>query len=42
VNQLVARLDMAQSVPMDLIAYRFDLILRGPNSTVFQNKTGGH
>ena len=42
VNQLVARLDMAQSVPMDLIAYRFDLILRGPNSTVFDNKTGGH
>ena len=42
VNQLVARLDMAHSVPMDLIAYRFDLILRGPNSTMFENKLGGH
>ncbi len=38
VNQLVARLDMAHSVPMDVRAYRFDLILRGPSSTMFENK----
>tara|TARA_B110000483_G_scaffold204079_2_gene246789 strand:- start:1720 stop:2451 length:732 start_codon:yes stop_codon:yes gene_type:complete len=41
VNQLVARLDMAHSVPMDLIAYRFDLILRGPNATMFENNLEG-
>ena len=41
VNQLVARLDMAHSVAMDLIAYRFDLILRGPNATMFENNLEG-
>jgi protocatechuate 3,4-dioxygenase beta subunit len=37
IEQLVARLDMAQSVPMDLRAYRFDIVLRGPNATMFEN-----
>lgn len=42
VDQLVARLDMANSVPMDLRAYRFDLVLRGPASTLFENKLEGN
>jgi len=42
VDQLIARLDMKNSIPMDLRAYRFDLILRGPNSTLFENKLEGN
>ena len=42
VDQLVARLDMASSKPMDLRAYRFDLVLRGPASTPFENKPEGN
>ncbi|MEM7291255.1 MAG: protocatechuate 3,4-dioxygenase subunit beta [Pseudomonadota bacterium] len=42
VNQLVARLDMAGSVPMDIRAYRFDLVLRGTGSTLFENKLEGN
>ena len=29
INQLVARLDMSQAVSMDMLAYRFDIVLRG-------------
>ena len=36
IDQLVARLDMANSRPMDLRAYRFDLVLRGPAATPFE------
>lgn len=42
IDQLIARLDMAASIPMDLRAYRFDLILRGPGSTCFENKREGN
>lgn len=42
VDQLVAKLDMSRSVPMDLLAYRFDLVLRGPGSTLFENKLEGN
>ena len=36
IEQLVAKLDMAHSVPMDLRAYRFDIVLRGPDATMFE------
>ena len=42
IDQLVARLDMANTIPLDLRAYRFDLVLRGPGSTVFENKLEGN
>ncbi len=42
IDQLVARLDMAASKPMDLLAYRFDLVLRGRSSTVFENRIEGN
>lgn len=42
VDQLVARLDMAATIPMDLRAYRFDLVLRGPGATYFENKLEGN
>jgi len=36
IDRLVARLDMDQTIPMDLRAYRFDIVLRGRNATVFE------
>jgi len=37
VDRLIARLDMAKTMPMDIRAYRFDIVLRGRNATVFEN-----
>ncbi|MEP3045686.1 MAG: protocatechuate 3,4-dioxygenase subunit beta [Roseibium sp.] len=42
VEQLVARLDMNASVPLDSIAYKFDIILRGRRSTLFENRQEGN
>lgn len=42
VDTLIARLDMDASVPMDCLAYRFDLVLRGHRSTVFENRMEGN
>ncbi len=41
VDRLVARLDMVQTVPMDIRAYRFDIVLRGRNATIFENQLEG-
>lgn len=41
IEQLVARLDRHNTVPMDALAYRFDIVLRGRRSTLFENKTEG-
>ncbi|MEM0909191.1 MAG: protocatechuate 3,4-dioxygenase subunit beta [Pseudomonadota bacterium] len=41
IDSLVARLDMDATVPMDLRAYRFDIVLRGRGQTVFENKMEG-
>jgi len=41
IDRLVARLDMERTVPMDLRAYRFDIILRGRQATVFENQMEG-
>jgi len=42
VDQLVARLDMENSRPFDALAYRFDIVLRGRGSTMFENRTEGN
>ena len=42
VDRLVARLDMDAAVPFDCLAYRFDVVLRGPASTLFENKPEGN
>ncbi len=42
INQLVAPLDMANTVPMDARAYKFDIVLRGRRSTRFENKLEGN
>ena len=36
VEALTARLDMAQTVPMDARAWRFDIVLRGRRRTMFE------
>ena len=41
IDGLVAKLDMSQSLPLDLLAYRFDIILRGRRQTHFENKLEG-
>ena len=37
-KRLIARLDMDRSRPFDCLAYRFDLVLRGPRQTYFENE----
>jgi len=41
VERLIARLDMENTLPMDAQAYRFDIVLRGRNATLFENKPEG-
>ena len=42
IDQLIAPLDLNASVPLDTLAYRFDIILRGKRSTLFENKLQGN
>lgn len=41
IERLIAPLDMERTLPMDSLAYRFDITLRGRNQTLFENKTEG-
>jgi protocatechuate 3,4-dioxygenase beta subunit len=41
-QRLVAPLDMNAAVPIDSLAYRFDIVLRGTRSTLFENKLFGN
>lgn len=42
VEQLIAPLDMINTVPMDARAYKFDIVLRGRRSTLFENRVEGN
>lgn len=42
IDALVARLDMDNTIPMDIRAYRFDIVLRGRRSTLFENRLEGN
>ena len=42
IEQLIAPLDMAGTVPMDARAYKFDIVLRGRRSTLFENRLEGN
>ena len=42
VEQLIARLDRHNTTPMDALAYRFDIVLRGRRSTMFENRREGN
>jgi protocatechuate 3,4-dioxygenase beta subunit len=41
IDRLVARLDMERTVPMDIRAFRFDIVLRGRSATPFENQMEG-
>ena len=40
-DRLVAALDLNGAVPLDSLAYKFDIVLRGSRQTVFENKMQG-
>ena len=40
-DRLVAPLDMANSKPLDYLAYKFDIVLRGRRQSMFENKPEG-
>ena len=42
IDRLTAKLDMNATVPLDAIAYRFDIVLRGRRSTLFENRLEGN
>lgn len=42
VEQLTARLDWDRAQSMDCLAYRFDIVMRGKNSTLFENRMEGN
>ena len=42
IAQLTAKLDMNATIPLDTIAYRFDIVLRGRRSTLFENRLEGN
>ncbi len=41
IQRLVAPLDMNAALPLDSLAYRFDIVLRGQRQTWFENKLQG-
>jgi protocatechuate 3,4-dioxygenase beta subunit len=41
-SRLVAPIDLNATVPLDTLAYRFDIVLRGRRSTLFENKLQGN
>ena len=41
VERLIAPLDLRNAIPMDALAYRFDIVLRGRRSTLFENRMEG-
>ncbi|MEL7344353.1 MAG: protocatechuate 3,4-dioxygenase subunit beta [Pseudomonadota bacterium] len=42
IKTLVAKLDRQNTIPMDARAYKFDMVLRGRRSTLFENKLEGN
>ena len=42
IDGLIAPLDLNASVPLDTLAYRFDVVLRGQRSTMFENRLEGN
>jgi len=42
IEQLIATFDMNNTVPMDARAYKFDIVLRGRRSTLFENRMEGN
>ena len=42
VDQLTAKLDLNATIPLDSVAYKFDIVLRGRRSTLFENRLEGN
>jgi protocatechuate 3,4-dioxygenase beta subunit len=42
IDGLIAPLDMNAGVPLDCLAYKFDIVLRGRRSTLFENRLEGN
>ncbi len=42
IEQLTAALDFQAAIPMDARAYKFDIVLRGRRSTLFENRKDGN
>ena len=42
IDQLIAPLDMNAAIPLDCLAYKFDIVLRGRRSTLFENRMEGN
>ncbi|TIW73687.1 MAG: protocatechuate 3,4-dioxygenase subunit beta, partial [Mesorhizobium sp.] len=42
VEALIAALDTQSTIPMDALAYKFDIVLRGRRSTLFENRPEGN
>ncbi|MEM7463034.1 MAG: protocatechuate 3,4-dioxygenase subunit beta [Pseudomonadota bacterium] len=42
IERLISRLDLNATIPLDTIAYKFDIILRGRRSTLFENRLEGN
>ncbi|AUR01738.1 MULTISPECIES: protocatechuate 3,4-dioxygenase subunit beta [Rhodobacterales] len=42
IEQLTAKLDLNATIPLDSIAYNFDIVLRGRRSTLFENRLEGN
>jgi protocatechuate 3,4-dioxygenase beta subunit len=42
IEGLIAALDMGATIPMDARAYKFDIVLRGRRSTMFENRMEGN
>jgi protocatechuate 3,4-dioxygenase beta subunit len=42
IEQLIAPLDWGNTIPMDARAYKFDIVLRGRRSTMFENRLEGN
>ena len=42
IEALIAPLDMNAAIPLDCLAYKFDIVLRGRRSTLFENRLEGN
>ena len=42
IEQLTAKLDLNATIPLDTVAYKFDIVLRGRRSTLFENRLEGN
>jgi protocatechuate 3,4-dioxygenase beta subunit len=41
IDSLIAALDLNATIPLDSIAYKFDIVLRGRRATLFENRLEG-